>query len=706
MATPLLDILLALQLAENSRGPVQVTTAPATGAGIDGALLGATVRSNGNTVKAVLVAVRLQSAADYTGAAMVTCANTSGDEYAGAITGLSASTDYVARAFVLDSSGAVTTGQEVFLYTLGLPVVATGAISDIEGTTATASGEVLSADSTVTLRGVCYSTSASPTTDDSTADDGSGVGLFFCYLTGLSLGTTYYVRAYAVSTEGTGYGPESTFTTYNVPEVTTTDPVTLNSSTEALLGGFATADPAKPVLDYGFYYVAGTAPPTALDTVVSFTGDPSGNFSQLVSGLSPFTTYSCRAFATNSVGTALGSVVTFTTLDNLASVSAPSAFVDITQTSATAANSSFSSLSPVTESGICYAETGTAFPTVANFKVVSSGGTSPFNSAMTGLSSAVPYNVRAYAVNSAGTSYSSVVTFSTLPVPPEVTGTTVNSITSTGATVTATASAQAGFTATGVCLSSTTTTPTTNDTVISGSTSGTTSFISAAFTGLAPGTVYHVRAYAANSGGITYGDGVSFTTFASVSSSTFVQIDQTSAKANSSFVSASTVTESGICYKTTDPGDPTTADSKVVNTGGNPSFNSIMTGLLPWNSYKVRAYAINSAGTSYGALSTFSTLPLPPEVTNTVFTSITSTGATVSATASAPAGVTAAGVCLSATTATPTTSDTDVTSADAYAIVSTFTGLAPGAVYYVRAYATNSGGITYGDSVSFTTLVA
>ena len=43
--------------------------------------------------------------------------------------------------------------------------------------------------------------------------DGIGSGSFVSYLSNLSPGTTYYVRAYAVNSEGTGFGPTLSFTT-------------------------------------------------------------------------------------------------------------------------------------------------------------------------------------------------------------------------------------------------------------------------------------------------------------------------------------------------------------------------------------------------------------------------------------------------------------------------------------------------------------
>jgi hypothetical protein len=96
-------------------------------------------------------------------------------------------------------------------------VVSTTAISAITQTTATSGGNVTSAgSSSVTARGVVWSTSPNPTVALSTkTTDGSGTGTFTSAITGLTANTTYYVRAYATNTSGTSYGNEISFTTLN-----------------------------------------------------------------------------------------------------------------------------------------------------------------------------------------------------------------------------------------------------------------------------------------------------------------------------------------------------------------------------------------------------------------------------------------------------------------------------------------------------------
>lgn len=95
-----------------------------------------------------------------------------------------------------------------------VPIVTTSSVINISQTTALCGGNVTSAGtSTVTARGICWSTSSTPTISDSKTTDGSGTGGFTSSLTGLTAGTSYYVRAYATNSAGTSYGSEQSFTT-------------------------------------------------------------------------------------------------------------------------------------------------------------------------------------------------------------------------------------------------------------------------------------------------------------------------------------------------------------------------------------------------------------------------------------------------------------------------------------------------------------
>ena len=105
-----------------------------------------------------------------------------------------------------------------------LPVVRTHEVINAFKSNATSGGEVVDdKHSFVSERGVCWSTHPEPTTDDFKTLDSSGIGPFVSKISGLSLSTTYYLRAYAKTDAGTGYGETISFTTDS-------DPVTVGCS--------------------------------------------------------------------------------------------------------------------------------------------------------------------------------------------------------------------------------------------------------------------------------------------------------------------------------------------------------------------------------------------------------------------------------------------------------------------------------------------
>ncbi len=133
------------------------------------------------------------------------------------LTGLIPGTTYYFRAFVMNGSEVVYSFQALAEATesVNVPTVTTAPVTNITATSAFTGGNVTNnGNATVTARGVCWSTSNNPTIAGSHTTDGSGNGEFTSEITGLSSGTTYYVRAYATNSAGTGYGNEISFTTY------------------------------------------------------------------------------------------------------------------------------------------------------------------------------------------------------------------------------------------------------------------------------------------------------------------------------------------------------------------------------------------------------------------------------------------------------------------------------------------------------------
>lgn len=125
------------------------------------------------------------------------------------ITGLNRLTTYYVRAYARYQSGEVKYGNEIsFTTSASLPTISTNNI--ILGTSSATSGGNITDDggSSVTSRGVCWSSTPSPTVANNKTIDGEGVGGFSSTISGITIGQIYYVRAYATNTAGTAYGNE------------------------------------------------------------------------------------------------------------------------------------------------------------------------------------------------------------------------------------------------------------------------------------------------------------------------------------------------------------------------------------------------------------------------------------------------------------------------------------------------------------------
>ncbi|MFA5818585.1 MAG: FISUMP domain-containing protein [Bacteroidales bacterium] len=195
------------------------------------------------------------------------------------------------------------------------PVISTTDVTAISYTTAVSGGEVTDdGGAHITAKGVCWNTSLDPTVSNSKTSDGTGTGSFTSSLTGLTPGTTYYLRAYATNTAGTGYGNQISFTSAVatvVPTLTTTAASSITSTT-ATSGGNITSDGGAAVTARGVCWSTSANPTTALSTKTT-DGTGTGSFTSSLTNLSANTTYYVRAYATNSVGTAYGSNLSFTT---------------------------------------------------------------------------------------------------------------------------------------------------------------------------------------------------------------------------------------------------------------------------------------------------------------------------------------------------------------------------------------------------------
>ncbi len=495
-----------------------------------------------------------------------------------------------------------------------LPTVTTQAVTAITMTTATGNGNITAiGEPNPTQHGVVWSITADPTTADSKTTDGavSATGAFTSTITGLTPGTLYHVRAYVTNAIGTVYGEDVTFTAHQVPTVITSA-VTAITTTAATGNGNVTALGVPNPTQHGVVWSTSANPTTGDSKTMDGPVTLTGAFTSSITGLTPGTLYHVRAYATNVAGTSYGDDLTFTAYHIPAVTS--SEVTDITTTTATGnGNVTALGVPNPTQHGVVWAIS--ANPTTANFKTTDGevSATGAFTSAMTGLTPGTLYHVRAYAANAAATVYGEEFTFTTL-LAPTVTTQAVTAITTTTATGNGNITVLGTFNPTehGVAWS-TLINPTISDShTTDGAVSATGAFTSS-MTGLTPGTLYHVRAYATSAAGTSYGGDETFTAHIepTITTQAVSSIGTTTAIGNGNVTALGVPnpTQHGVVWSTS--ANPTTADSKttdgdIIFTG---AFTSSITGLTPGNLYHVRAYAINTAGTSYGEDVSFTTLP-------------------------------------------------------------------------------------------------
>jgi len=485
--------------------------------------------------------------------------------------------------------------MRVYYHTPVAPTVTTQAASAIEATTATGNGDITAIDGAVTRRGFCYmvGTSGDPTTGNSTVyDDGSyGTGAYTKGLTGLSPGTSYRVRAYAVGSAGTGYGatvqiltkpaaPTSVAATENDGEKVV---VTWTKSTGATgyqiyrdgtplgwLGDVATGDDSgadAPVITPG---TAAATDGDHLDKVVLSIGGES-----VANG----TTHVYKVRAKNGTGEGADS-----STDN--GYRGAAAITFQWQRSAADSDASYSNIVGATADP--YNDTGApANGDGRYYKCVLDA---------TGSVQATSAVDRGYIEIEAPT----VTTQAATAVSDTTTTGNGNIIADGGVSITQH----------GVCwkLGS--------DPVDIASADGNTTegagaegAFDSGMTGLTVSSTYYYRAYATNSVGTSYGAAQSFETLSGIDPPTVttqavtdIAFSSATGNGNITATGGANATRRGFCYMEGEAGDPTTADSVVYDDGdfGTGAYTKAITGLGEETNYRVRAYAINEEGTSYG----------------------------------------------------------------------------------------------------------
>jgi len=193
-----------------------------------------------------------------------------------------------------------------------LPLLSTTSVTNIYNNSATIGGILTNnGGRTIISCGICFSTFQNPTIYDSHTVHNNCNGTFSDLISGLSVNTTYYARAYATNSNGTSYGNEVTFVTKAILPVITTNTIEISSikGNTATCGGNLVSDGGSAIIKRGICWSTNSNPTIENDYSVETGG--TGSYSSNLTSLSPNTVYYVRAYATNGVGTAYGDPVNF-----------------------------------------------------------------------------------------------------------------------------------------------------------------------------------------------------------------------------------------------------------------------------------------------------------------------------------------------------------------------------------------------------------
>jgi len=252
--------------------------------------------------------------------------------------------------------------------------------------------------------------------------------------------------------------------------------------------------------------------------------------------------------------------------------------------------------------------------------------------------------------------------------------------------------------------------PTTADNVSDLGAAGATGVFTSPITGLTPGTLYHVRAFATNTVGTSYGADVTFTTSLTapiVTTNAATTVSGNGATLNGTVNAnnaSTTVTfEYGLI---TAYGTTVTATPSPVIGSTSTAVTYTLSGLLPNTTYHFRVVGVSTGGTANGGDLTFTTSLVAPIVVTNTATTVSGNGATLNGTVNANNSSTAVTFEYGLTAAygtTVTATPSPVTGSINTTVTYVLSGLLPNTTYHFRVVGVSTGGTTNGADLTFIT---
>lgn len=318
--------------------------------------------------------------------------------YSKNIISLEPGTLYYFRAASTNSIGTAYGNIFSFSTLNSLPMVNTVGFVSTYSTSVKIQSQVIRAGAPTVTRGICWGTSSNPLYSGNHTVDSSGLGVYISNVLGLTPGTTYYFRAYALNSVGVSYGSEISFTTYAAPSMTN---ISLNSKKDTL---------ANISASFNFYgYLKGgfcwsmDPNPTISNSNIKFDLYNSGDVTKDIFPLNYYTRYHFRAFIVEN--------------DSVIWYGPDSTFI----TNHSITTTPVSSITPFSAIGGGFASSvaglrGVSWgvnPTILNFHSIETLGLGSYTANLSGLTMGTKYFYRAYKVDPVRTDSGELMSFTT-----------------------------------------------------------------------------------------------------------------------------------------------------------------------------------------------------------------------------------------------------------------------------------------------------
>ena len=636
-----------------------------------------------------------------------------GDSFSAELTGLEPGKQYQVRVYGASENGLaysdiliVSTEQAV------VPYLSSISCQDSTATSITVSASVIDAGtSSVKELGFCYSSESQEPTKEShksiDLSDQKNNDVFSTIIGDLIAGTTYYIRAYAVNTEGISYSDAVSYMPRS--EVPTLSEISCQDSTATTITVKASVltEGTSAIKSVGFCYSTESQEPTKeLHSYIELPShwNTAEEFIGTLESLESNTTYYIRAYAENSEGIGYSESISYTPYAEVPTLSTITT-KDEKPTSITVSASVLNiGTSAVTAIGFRYKAEGQENETVVDLS--DQLGNELFSVNLEELEPGTTYNIRAYAENSEGVGYSESISYTPYAEVPTLSAITTKDEKPTSIIVSASV-LNIGTSDVNAIGFRYKVEGQEDETIIDLSNQLGNELFSVSIEELEPGTTYNIRAYAENSEGVGYSESISYTPIAKVPVLSEVSaINETSASITVSAsvldMGTSNIKSVGFCYKAEGQEIETVIElSSQVN---NENFSCVINGLETGTAYYIRAYAENDEGIGYSELISYTIVAEVPTLSIVSLSDATSNSIMASASVLdvGSSAIKSVGFCYKAE-GQESEMIIDLSNQISNENFSaTIEGLEAGITYIIRAYAENGEGMGYSNEVSYT----